>query len=118
MICYLTVLLQRVFQFKVLENKYSSSELNEFYKEFQLVEGEDSCTNISIGSNFITELSDMTGLPLENYFLSTTKLKKVLNYRFQSVVLHHFLMFNSKVKYIFSFCAVFYYFLFPILCIL
>jgi hypothetical protein len=65
-----------------LENKYSSSELNEFYKEFQLVEGEDSYTNISIGSNFITELSDMTGLPLENYFLSTTKPKKVLNYRF------------------------------------
>jgi len=35
LICYLTVLLQRIFQFKVLENKYSSSELNEFYKGFQ-----------------------------------------------------------------------------------
>ena len=82
LICYLTVLLQRIFQFKVLENKYPSSELNEFYKGFQLVEGEDSCTNISIGTNFITELSDMTGLPLDNYFLSPTKLKMVLNYRF------------------------------------
>ena len=82
LICYLTVLLQRIFQFKVLENKYSSSELNEFYKGFQLVEGEDSYTNISIGTDFITELSDMTGLPLDNYFLSPTKLKKVLNYRF------------------------------------
>lgn len=82
LICYLTVLLQRIFQFKVLENKYSSSELNEFYKGFQFVEGEDSYTNISIGTNFITELSDMTGLPLDNYFLSPTKLKKVLNYRF------------------------------------
>ena len=82
LICYLTVLLQRILQFKVLENKYSSSELNEFYKGFQFVEGEDSYTNISIGPNFITELSDMTGLPLDNYFLSPTKLKKVLNYRF------------------------------------
>ena len=82
LICYLTVLLQRIFQFKVLENKYSSSELNEFYKGFQLVEGEDSYTNISIGTDFITELSDMTGLPLDNYFLSPAKLKKVLNYRF------------------------------------
>lgn len=82
LICYLTVLLQRIFQFKVLENKYSSSELNEFYKGFQLVEGEDSYTNISIGTDFITELSDMTGLPLDNYFLSPTKLKKVLSYRF------------------------------------
>jgi len=35
LICYLTVLPQRIFQFKVLENKYSSSELNEFYKGFQ-----------------------------------------------------------------------------------
>lgn len=82
LICYLTVLLQRIFQFKVLENKYSSSELNEFYKGFQLIEGEDSYTNISIGTDFITELSDMTGLPLDNYFLSPTKLKKVLSYRF------------------------------------
>ena len=82
LICYLTVLLQRVFQFKVLGNKYPSSELNEFYKGFQFVEGEDSYTNISIGTNFITELSNMTGLPLDNYFLSPTKLKKVLNYRF------------------------------------
>ena len=82
LICYLTVLLQRIFQFKVLENKYSSSELNEFYKGFQLVEGEDSYTNISIGTDFITELSDMTGLPLDNYFLSPAKLKKVLSYRF------------------------------------
>ena len=82
LICYLTVLLQRIFQFKVLENKYSSSELNEFYKGFQMVEGEDSYTNISIGTDFITELSDMTGLPLDNYFLSPTKLKKVLSYRF------------------------------------
>ena len=82
LICYLTVLLQRIFQFKVLENKYSSSELNEFYKGFQVVEGEDSYTNISIGTDFITELSDMTGLPLDNYFLSPTKLKKVLSYRF------------------------------------
>ena len=79
LICYLTVLLQRIFQFKVLENKYSSSELNEFYKGFQMVEGEDSNT---IGTDFITELSDMTGLPLDNYFLSPAKLKKVLNYRF------------------------------------
>ena len=78
LICYLTVLLQRIFQFKVLENKYSSSELNEFYKGFQLVEGEDSYTNISIGTDFITELSDMTGLPLDNYFLSPAKLKKGL----------------------------------------
>ena len=82
LICYLTVLLERIFQFKILENKYSSCELNEFYKGFQLVKGIDEYTNISINSAFITALSNKTGLPLDNYFLSPTKLKKVFNYRF------------------------------------
>ena len=32
LICYLTVLLERIFQFKVLDNKYSTQEIIKFVK--------------------------------------------------------------------------------------
>ncbi|MDD6230581.1 MAG: transposase, partial [Lactimicrobium massiliense] len=37
LICYLTVLLGRILQFKILKNKYSSSEIFNFMKEFNVV---------------------------------------------------------------------------------
>lgn len=40
LICYLTVLLERLFQFKVLENKYSTSEIVRFFKEFKVTKAE------------------------------------------------------------------------------
>ena len=36
LICYLAVLLERILQFKVLENKYSTSEIFDFIKSFDL----------------------------------------------------------------------------------
>ena len=39
LICYLTVLLERIFQFKILENKYSTTEIFSVYKRFQSNKG-------------------------------------------------------------------------------
>lgn len=82
LVCYLMVLLQRIFQFGVLGNRYPSSTLKDFYKGFQLVDGGGTYTNITIGTDFITELSKKTNLPLDHYLLSQTKVSKILNYRF------------------------------------
>ena len=40
LICYLTVLLERIFQFKVLDNKYSTQEIIKFVKSFKAVKGD------------------------------------------------------------------------------
>lgn len=82
LICYLAVLLERIFQFKVLKNSYSASEICEFFRNFRTVEAERKHINISRSMPFIDYLTQHTGLPLDNYFLSETQIKKVLNYRF------------------------------------
>jgi transposase len=81
LICYLTVLLEIIFQFKVLENKYGASELFSFMKDFRVTEAEGKYINTTMDSDLIKHLSENTGLPLRNYYLSETQLKSILNYK-------------------------------------
>lgn len=81
LICYLTVLLERIFQFKVLENKYGASEIFGFMKDFRVTETEGKYINTTMDSDFIEQLSENTGLPLRNYYLSERQLKSILNYK-------------------------------------
>ena len=39
LICYLTVLLERIFQFKILDNAYSTPEIFSFIKDFKVTKG-------------------------------------------------------------------------------
>ena len=82
LICYLTVLLERIFQFKVLENKYSTEEIFRFIKDFKVTKAETKYINTTTSSNFINDLSKMLRLPLTNYYLTETQIKSILNYKF------------------------------------
>lgn len=82
LICYLTVLLERLFQFNVLKNKYSTSVIFNFIRGFKVVKYKDEYINLTVKTDFINDLCDITALPLENFILSETKIKKVLNYNF------------------------------------
>jgi len=81
LICYLSVLMGRLFQFKVLENKYSSSEIFKFTKDFKVTRGEGKYINTTIDSEFIMGLSLISGLPLRNYYLTETQIQSILNYK-------------------------------------
>lgn len=81
LICYLTVLLERILQFKVLNNAYSSNDVFNFIKDFKVVPSETKYINISKNTIFINDLSSKFNLPLTNYFLSETQIKKVMNYQ-------------------------------------
>ena len=83
LICYLTVLLERIFQFKVLENKCSSESIFKFFKEFEVVKAENKYINIISKTDFIVHLKEMTNLPITNYLLTETQIKKVLNHKFK-----------------------------------
>lgn len=78
LICYLTVLLERIFQFKILENRYSTSEIFSFFKSFKVTKAERKYINTLTYSDFINELSNKLNLPLTNYFLSETQIKSIL----------------------------------------
>ena len=81
LICYLTVLLERIFQFKILENKYSTTEIFQFIKDFKVTKGESKYINTTKSSDFIHELALQSKLPLTNYFLSETQIKSILKYK-------------------------------------
>jgi transposase len=83
LICYLSVLLIRLLQFKVFENRYCTEKLIGFIKKFRIVEIQrNKYINITSSSDFIKSLAGELKLPLTNYFLDSTQLKKVLNFKF------------------------------------
>lgn len=78
LICYLTVLLERLFQFKVLGNEYSTSDIFQFIKDFKVTKGETKYINTTKSTGFIEELAAKLKLPLTNYFLTETQIKSIL----------------------------------------
>lgn len=78
LICYLTVLLERLFQFKVLGNEYSTSDIFQFIKDFKVTKGETKYINTTRSTDFIEELAAKLKLPLTNYFLTETQIKSIL----------------------------------------
>ena len=81
LICYLAVLLERILQFKVLNNKYSTSDIMRFTRGFQVVRGETRYINTTQSSDFIIDLAKITDLPLTNYFLTEREIKRIFSYK-------------------------------------
>ena len=81
LICYATVLLERLLQFKVLNNKYSSSEIFNFIRDFKVIKGENKFINTTASSPFIKDLAKLFDLPLTNYYLSATQIKSILQHK-------------------------------------
>jgi transposase len=81
LICYLAVLLERILQFKVLLNKHSTSEVFSFIKNFKATKADRNYINTTTYSNFINDFSNISGLPLTNYFLTETQIKSIFKYK-------------------------------------
>ena len=81
LICFLTVMLERILQFKTYDNKYSTNDLMNFFKDFSLVKTDNGYINASKSTDFITDFTKQTSLPLNHLNISETKLKKILNYK-------------------------------------
>ena len=79
LVCYLTVLLERLFQFKILENEYATTEIFRFMKDFRVTKAETKYINMATSSDIINKLSLKLKLPLTNYFLTETQIKSILN---------------------------------------
>ena len=83
LICYLSVLLVRIFQIKILENKYCTEEIFDFMKRFKVAKlSEKKYINLTKNTSFIKAFSAFTNLPLTSYFLTDSQLKNMLSYRF------------------------------------
>jgi len=81
LICYLAVLLERILQFKILDNKYSTTEIFEFIKSFKATKSESKYINTTTYSDFINDMSKKFKLALTNYFLTETQIKSMFNHK-------------------------------------
>lgn len=76
LICYIAVLLMRLFQFRTLENKYSTSVICRFIKDFKVVKiSENRYINLTRASDFITDLAAALNQPITNYYLTDKQIK-------------------------------------------
>ena len=81
LICYLTVLLERLFQFKILGNQYGTPEIFNFMKDFRVTKAETKYINTAKTSELIHGLEEKFRLPLTNYFLTETQIRSILNHK-------------------------------------
>ena len=82
LICYLTVLLERLFQFKTLNDAFGAPEIFNFFKEFRITKADYKFINTTTDSDFIAYLAEKTGLPLRNYYLSESQIMSILSCKF------------------------------------
>lgn len=76
LICYITVLLTRLLQFKVLNNEFSTSTICNFYRSFKVVRINDNrYINMTRSSDFITSLAARLHQPITNYYLTARQIK-------------------------------------------
>lgn len=83
LICYLAVLLTRLFQIYVLNDKYGTEEIFDFIRDYRVAQvSERKYINLTRRSSFIKDLTALTGLPLTSYFLGNEDINKMLSHRF------------------------------------
>ena len=83
LICYLSVVLMRLLQIYVLEDRYGTEEIFDFIRDFRVAKISDrKYINLTRSSTFIKDLASETSLPLTSYFLGNQDINKVLNHRF------------------------------------
>ncbi len=78
LICYLTVLLERLMQFKVLKNKYSTSHIIKFIRNFTVTKLERDYINTSTDNDFIKDMVERLNLPLRNFHLTQRDVDSIL----------------------------------------
>jgi transposase len=82
LVCYIAILLLRIFQFKVLENRYGSSQVIKFIQDFRVVKTSGiEIINLMNDSPLVREIAEKYKLPIMHASLTKTDIKKVLNSR-------------------------------------
>ncbi len=83
LVCYLSVLLTRLFQIHILKDEYGTEEIFDFIRDFRIAKISDrKYINLTRSSSFTKDLTARTGLSLTSYFLGNEDINKMLSHRF------------------------------------
>lgn len=81
LICYLSVLLERILQFYELGNKYSTNDIIKFIKGFKLIDAGTKYINTTKSTSFIKDLEKATNLPLTHFYLTQRQVNQIMKYK-------------------------------------
>ena len=81
LICYLSVLLERILQFYELGNKYSTNDIIKFIKGFKLIDAGTKYINTTKSTSFIKDLEKATYLPLTHFYLTQRQVNQIMKYK-------------------------------------
>ena len=80
LICYISVLLTRLLQFKVLKNQYSTETIFNFVHDFRVVKsGKTEYINLTKMTSFIEEISKQFNFLFSSFYFTDSEVKKMLN---------------------------------------
>ena len=103
LICYLSVLLSRILEYKVLNRKYCSSQLFEFIREYTVIQLTNTeYINISTSTKLIRDLSVKYKMPYSCFNLSDKQIKDRERFKFFTEYFKRFgvkpVFINGKLK--------------------
>lgn len=79
LICYLAVLLERIIQFKILDDQFSSEQIYRFMQEFKICPlHSKEYMNQATSSAVFDYFEKKYGLPVANLYLKKSDIKKIL----------------------------------------
>ena len=79
LICYVSVLLTRIFQFNKLKNEFGTQEICEFFRTFTIVKSDNGkFLNISKRTRMFEKIAAISNQPILNYYLTTKQVKRML----------------------------------------
>ena len=81
LICYLCVLLIRILQIKILNDEDSYQDIFKFIRELIFNIYDSKYINMIGASDMVNKMTKLTKLPVDNYILSDSQYKKLMNYK-------------------------------------
>jgi len=85
LVCYLAVLLERIFQLKILKDKFPASQIFEMFRKLNVVKVDGKFLNTASHSGLLGFLSDYYSIPVVHLSLSETQIKGIFNTRLTPV---------------------------------
>ena len=83
LICYLSLLLLRLLEFKVFENKLNSSEIVNYIRSFNITEVDERFVSNILMTNTLKTVKEVTQIScIDNYYLDKKQIEKMLDYEF------------------------------------
>lgn len=79
LISYIGILLEKLLEIKVLEGEFSSLEISNFMKDFNVTRTRREYINMAKSTNLIDTLAKKFNLPLTDYYLTESNIKKILS---------------------------------------